>query len=401
MAHHVEHVDSIQPVQFPAGTKFKTAYSAMIFIGILTFAVGLFTNPERTWHAYVTGFFYVTSLAIGGLFFTAIQHVSKAGWSATVRRITEAFTAFLPIAFVLGLILLAGGKYLYVWFDKSAMAADHLLAGKASYLNVPFFIIRLVVIFGVWIYFAKKIVGRSLEQDRTGDPMLTVKNLATSVGFLVFFAFSYSFFAVDILMSLDAHWFSTIFGIYTFAGLFQSIMAVAILIALHLMNTGAARGAVTIDHVHDLAKFLKGFTVFWAYIAFSQYLLIWYANLPEETIFYYHRSHGSWALVSISLLIFKFIVPFLALLPRGAKRTPGYLSAVCVLILFMQFVDLHWLVYPNYDDHAVNLGLLEIGMFAGFLGLFLFSVARFFSKNSALATRDPRLNEALNHHVTY
>lgn len=400
MAHH-KHVESVEPVRFTPPASLKTVYSAFIFIGVIALAFGFFKNPERTWHAYLVGLFYFVSLSLGGLFFTSIQHVAKAGWSATVRRIAEAMTSFLPVGAVLALLLFLGGDHLFMWFNKAAVAADPIVSGKASYLNPTFFMVRMVIFFGAWIMFAKVIVGRSLQQDQTGDKMLTVKNVATSVAFVVVFALSYSFFSVDTLMALDPHWFSTIFGVYAFAGAFQTTFAFMILTILFLKGQGLLKGLVTDEHLHDLGKFMKAFTVFWAYIAFSQFLLIWYANLPEETIFYYHRMHGGWAIVTIGLLVFRFIVPFLALLPRAAKRTHGHLAAVATLIIVMEFIDIFWLVYPNYNDHEVHLGLIEIGAFLGFFGLFIWRVTQFLSKNSVVATRDPRLTEALNHHVTY
>ena len=220
------------------------------------------------------------------------------------------------------------------------------------------------------------------------------------MAFILFFALSYSLFSVDLLMSLEPHWFSTIFGVYCFSGLFQSSLAFMILMCLFCQSKGWVTGLLTIEHVHDLAKLLKGFTVFWAYIAFSQFMLIWYANLPEETIFFLHRSHDNWMNISLSLIIFKFIVPFACLLPRWAKRTPYHLVIVCSLILIMQYVDLYWIVYPNYKE-SPTFSWLEPGIFLGFLGLFLSSIAGFLNRNNLIPIKDPRLHESINHHVIY
>jgi hypothetical protein len=178
-------------------------------------------------------------------------------------------------------------------------------------------------------------------------------------------------------------------------------MALMLLTIIYLRSKGLLQGYVTDDHMHDLGKFLFAFTVFWAYIAFSQYMLIWYANLPEETGFIIERTEGAWLPVSILLLVGKFIVPFLALLPRWAKRTPSHLGVVCVWILIMQYVDLYWLVYPVFTHDHLKFGLYEVFIFLGFLGLFLFSVTRFLSRNKIVPVGDPRIQESLHHHVVY
>ena len=202
-------------------------------------------------------------------------------------------------------------------------------------------------------------------------------------------------------MSLEPHWYSTIFGIYCFAGLFQSSLALVTIVTVYLVNQGLLRGLVSDHHLHDLGKYMKAFTVFYAYIAFSQFMLIWYANLPEETIFYLNRSSGTWLLISWSILIFKFIVPFLLLLPKWAKRNHSQLVLVAMIILIMQYVDIYWLVYPNLDNNNVLFGWQEIGMFMGFLGLFMLVVTRFLAKNNLVPIKDPRIQESIHHEVTY
>lgn len=380
----------------------KTVMMVLMALGVAGVGFGIFAHPTRAWHAYLVAMFYFLSLGLGGIFFVAIQHLTKAGWSVTVRRFSEAFSAYLPFAAVMALVFgVLGSKHLYQWFNTAFVAQDEILQHKAAYLNPTFFFVRLFVFFGIWLFFSHRLVHLSTDQDKSGDPNLTLATVKPSIGFLLLFALSYSLFSVDVLMSLDPHWFSTIFGVYCFAGLFQSTMAAMILLTLFFMKNGKVNGYVTMDHVHDLGKFLKAFTVFWAYIAFSQYMLMWYANLPEETTFFITRSEGSWALVSVLLIVFKFIVPFIALLPRWAKRTPVHLATICVLILVMQYVDVYWLVYPNLNEKELVFGLTEILAFCGFLGLFLFALTRFLSRNNIVAIRDPRIDEALHHHVVY
>lgn len=395
-------LENVSPQKFQLDPKVKTAMAAMACLGGVLLVLGFIVDKERAWHAYLVSFFYFTCLAMGGLFFTSIQHLASAGWSVNIRRFAEALTAFIPYIIVLGLpIVFFANKDLFLWLDAEKVAADPILTGKAAYLNKTFFAIRFVLFAGLWAFFANKIVGFSLAQDNDGKEEWTVVALKWSVGFILTFALSFSLFSVDFLMSLEPHWFSTIFGIYCFAGMFQSTLALLCLISLYVIHKGWARGLVTMEHVHDLAKYTKAFTVFWAYIAFSQFMLIWYANLPEETIFYLHRSHGGWLFVSIGLLVFRFVVPFLALLPRWAKRTPSHLASVCVLILVMQYVDLYWLVYPNYNSDSVAFSWMEIGAFVGFLGGFGLVVTQFMAKYNLLPIKDPRKSESIHHHVVY
>lgn len=389
------------PGKYTASKRTKTIYAVCMFVGLLLFVLGLFQDQARTWHSYLTSYFYFTNLALGGLFFAALQHVSKAGWSVNIRRFAEAMTAYLPIAAAGAIVLLLGSKQLYIWLDAAVVAKDQILEGKSAYLNWGFFIIRLAVFFALWLLFRGLIVGRSLQQDASGDEKLTLKNIGASVAFLLVFALSYSLFSVDTLMSLQPHWFSTIWGVYCFAGLFQSSLAVLILITVAMMKRGLVGGLVSADHLHDLGKFLKAFTVFYAYIGFSQFLLIWYANLPEETIFYLARSTGGWMGLTFSLLIFKFFVPFLLLLPRAAKRSPNHLVLVSILVLVMQYVDVYWMVYPNFDSTGLHFSYPEVGTFLLFAGLFVYAVTNFLSKHNLVPVKDPRIEESIHHHVTY
>lgn len=401
MGHSKIDVSEIKDKTLSLSPSMKTAFMVMIALGVLSFALGWFVDKKQVFHSYLVSYFYFASLALGGLFFTAIQHATSAGWSVTVRRIAESFASFVPAALIGGLFVVVGAHSLFEWTHLDVVANDPILRGKQAYLNMTFFIVRLVVFGGGWILFSRKIVGMSLAQDKDGADHWTQSMIRWSVGFLLFFALSYSLFSVDMMMSLQPHWFSTIWGVYCFAGLFQSTFAFMILMALHIRKKEGWHGVITLDHIHDLAKFLKGFTVFWAYIAFSQFMLIWYANLPEETIFYINRSHGGWWMISMALLGFKFVVPFVCLLPRWTKRTPTHLICVCVLVLVMQFVDLYWIVYPNLSTEHLTLGWMEVGIFVGFLGGFLWAIHRFLGRNPLVPAKDPYLEEALSHHVTY
>jgi hypothetical protein len=395
------HTTPPQPGRFIPNSTIKTIYSVSILIGILAFAAGLLKDEQRIWFSFLVSFFYFICLGLGGLFFAALNHMTSAGWSVNIRRITESLTAFLPIGAIAAVVLLFGAKKIYIWLDPEIVKHDAVIAVKHAYLNFGALLTRLVVFIGMWLIFSKVIVGNSIKQDETGDEQLTIKNKAVSVAFILLFALSFSLFTVDTLMSLEPHWYSTIFGVYCFAGLFQSSLAVITIITVYLVNKGLLRGLVSDHHLHDMGKYMMAFTVFYAYIAFSQFMLIWYANLPEETIFYLNRANGGWLLISWSLLIFKFIVPFLLLLPKWAKRNHAQLVMVAIIILIMQFVDIYWLVYPNLDNNQVLFGWQEVGIFIGFLGLFIMSVTRFLSKNNLVPIKDPRIQESIHHEVVY
>jgi hypothetical protein len=393
------HSHELKLSKFEAPQALKTAMSGFLFIGLITFIAGFIRNPERMWTSYLTAFFYFACLSAGALFFIAFNHVVKAGWSTSIRRFAESMTQFMPVMLVTSFILILGFNKLYIWADPAQLV--HLSGGKTIYL-APWFVILRLVLFGLGcLVFRSLIVGNSIKQDKTGEHALTFKNVKYSIGFIAFFAIFFTMFSFDLMMSLLPTWYSTIFGIYCFAGAIQATFAVLAIIIVWMKNSHMVSGYVTEEHQHDIGKFLKGFTVFWAYIAFSQFMLIWYANIPEETEFYITRSLNGWMTISFALLIFRFIVPFLVLLPRGAKRNDSILVSVSVLVLVMQYVDLYWLVYPNFFDGVPQFGFWEIGIFLGFAGLFILTMIQFMKKNNLVAINDPRIHEAINHHVSY
>ena len=369
-------------------------------VGALTLFSSLFiSNPQRAAFAYLVTFVYFLFISLGALFFLSIQYASGAAWSVNIRRLIESLTPYIIFSSILLIPLIYYGPHLFEWFHTDHVLNDPILKGKVAYLNIPFFLIRLVLFFGGWLFFAHRFVRFSSLQDQDGNTRWTYKLKRYSIAFLIFFVLSFSFLSVDLLMSLDAHWFSTIFGVYTFAGAFQSALAVLILLTIYFIPRSGGR--VSNDHLHDLGKFLMGITLFWAYIAFSQYMLIWYANLPEETTFYIPRSKAPWMWVSISLIIFKFAVPFICLLPRWVKRHHKTVGTISVLILIMQYVDVYWLAYPSYSSKKIYWGFLEMGFLLGFLGFFLYAIIRFFNKYSSLPEKDPQEYESNTHHVTY
>lgn len=396
------HHDNLELKKFAPSKGLQLMTYAFLGIGVITLIMAFATQQQgRMWSSYLVAFFYFSCLALGGLFWASINNLTKAGWSVTIRRISEGMTSFMPAILVGGLVLVAGFKYLFPWMDPELVNNNPLIQAKTSYLNTGFFVFRLIVFCAGWFFFRYMIVGNSLKQDQTGDEQLTHKNVGYSIAFVLFFAISFSLFSVDLLMSLMPTWYSTIFGIYCFSGLFQASLAALAILMIFLRRQGFVKGYINHEHQHDVMKFLKGFTVFWAYIAFSQFMLIWYANIPEETEYYIMRSQNGWMGISVLLLVFRFIVPFMALLPMPLKRNDNHVILVSSLILVMQYVDIYWMVYPNFNDGHLVFGFWEIGMFLGFAGIFMMMLFNFFKKNNLVAIKDPRMGEALNHHVTY
>jgi hypothetical protein len=386
------------PGPFEVSGGIKALFLIFIAIGVAAFAFGIMQDPTRAWTSFVINHFYFMSLALGGLFIAAIQWLTSAMWSAPIRRVAESFTAYLPVAVVMAVILYFGVTHLYIWSDSDLVSHDLVLKGKAAWLSRTPFIVRDAVAVIIWILFAKKMIGNSIAQDTSKDVALTLKNRALSPMFLIVFGLSFTMVAFDVLMSLDPRWYSTMFGVYCFAGLFYSSLALTCLITLYFRSKGKLDGIVNENHLHDLGKFMFAFTVFWAYIGFSQFMLIWYANLPEETSYFIHRFHGCWMYVSIFLLVGKFLVPFFLLLPRDSKRNDKMLAIVGVWMMIAQWIDVMWMVQPEFFKEGPQFGIVEIGVTLGFLGMFGMVVSRFFAKHNIVAIGDPMLEKSVFHH---
>ena len=394
---HGEWKDVRNPGPLAGAGKLKTVFLALIVLGFGAFAAGLAMEPKRAWFSFLMGHFYFMSLAIGGLFFAVLQWLTGAMWSAPIRRIAEAFSAYLPVALVSFLVLYFGLHDLYIWTHPDHVTGDIVLEHKEAYLSIPFFMIRNIIAMVIWIAFARFMVGNSLKQDKSHDLQLTHANQKWAPIFMIFFGVSYTMVAFDLLMSLDPHWFSTMYGVYCFSGLFYSVIALTTLIAIWLKRRGSLDGIANANHFHDLGKFMFAFSVFWAYIGFSQFMLIWYANLPEETGYFIKRFDGAWLWMSVALIA-KFIVPFFWLLPREAKRDETTLTRAAIFMLLAQVFDLFWLVGPEFSPTGPVYGWLELGTFLGFAGVFGTVVLTFLGKTNVVAIGDPRLKEAVNAH---
>jgi hypothetical protein len=378
--------------------RWRQAGRALAAAGVLAAAAGLALAPARTWPSLLVGNVYLLSLALGGALFIAINFLSGSGWWVVLRRVAEAMMAALPVVALLLLALFFGRHALYPWASHAEGGAHGHAAlshGKALYLSTPFVFARMAVVLAAWVLLARALRRASLRQDREGGPAQHQRLIRVSAVFLAVFALSFSLASVDWLMSLDPHWYSTIYAVYLFAGLLVAGVAVVTLIALVLRRAGPLAGLVTEEHLHDLGKLLFAFSTFWAYIWVSQYLLIWYGNLPEEVTHYLRRTRGPWSVLFFLNLVLNWAVPFLVLMPRAAKRHPGVLGGVCVVVLLGHWLDLYLLVVP--ERLAVPaLGPLEALLALGYAGLFVVLTSRALAQAPLLPRNDPYLQESLS-----
>ncbi|MCS6985125.1 MAG: hypothetical protein NZM25_08400 [Leptospiraceae bacterium] len=381
--------------QIPAQVE-KVLYG-LIGVGLLSLLLGFIFDPHRSWAALLVFTIFLLLLSLSGGFFAAVQLVSGAKWSVVIRRLSEATLAALP---VVGLGLLAiffGIHHLYEWSHADTVARDPLLQYKAGYLNVPFFIVRVIIYFLLWFFLGNYLRHLSLQQDTKGQDLPRSKLIATSAVYLIVFAYTLALASLDLIMSLEPHWFTTMFPVYVFSGLAYSGTSAMIILIITIQKYGGLKD-VTEEHLHDMGKWLFVFTTFWAYIAFSQHMLIWYANLPEETYYLEQRLKGVWGYFTAFFWIFHFVVPFAILLQRDVKRNPRSLIKVAWLTLFMGFADVVWMVYGGLSLPGFPLGILELGVFAGTVGVFGLMVLKSFAKYPQVPIGDPYLEESRHFH---
>lgn len=375
----------------------------MIAVGVVAIVMGFMTDKTRTWAALLQNDFYFTAMALAGTFFVAFQYVAQAGWAVGIKRIPEAMGGFLKFGMAgMIVIFLLGHHDLYHWthaelYDKASPEYDHILAGKQGFLNIPFFLIRLVAYAAIWIGFTMMLRKHSLLEDKEGGLEHYKRSITLSAIFIVLFAITSSTSAWDFLMSIDAHWFSTLFGWYTFAGLFVSGLAMMAMFILYLRGRGYMNH-ITENHLHDVGKFMFAFSVFWTYLWFSQFMLIWYANLPEEVVYYQLRWEQFRTLWVANLLI-NFCAPFLILMTRDAKRQTAILWVGGAVIILGHWLDVFMMVTPGIMGKDWHLGFVELGTMVGFLGLFIWSTLSELSKATLVPKNHPMLQESLHHHI--
>jgi hypothetical protein len=394
--------------QFEFTGKVKTFSVIAIIIGIAAIAYGFSDHEmhERTFANLLLMSYYFACVCMSGAFFLAVQFVAQAGWSASILRVPQAMAKTLPIAVVILIVIIGAGLYthnLYHHWNAPGITTpgtenyDKLIDGKSAFLNVPFFMARQVIFLGIYCFFALLLARLSNNEDLEGGLNSYRKSFKYSCIFLVIYGFTTPIFAFDTIMSLEAHWFSTMFGWYNFAAMWVSSLSIIALILVLLKKAGYMPW-VNESHFHNLGQFIFGFSIFWTYLWFCQFLLIYYANMPEETIYFYKRFdyYKFWFYLN---LVLNFLTPLLLLMDRDNKRNENRLMVVCIIVLCGHWVDYYQMIMPGAVEDKNGFGPIEVGIALGFVGLFTFTVLSALSKKPLIAKNHPFLQESLNHHL--
>jgi hypothetical protein len=384
-------------IEDPTWTKVRNVIVFVMLASWLASAAGYFTDPKRFFASYLTGFVDVTVIPLGCLFFVMVMFLTGSAWSVTMRRIFETVMFAIPIGALLFIPVVLGIHELYEWSHADHVAHDKILQGKAAWLNATGFTIRGFVYFAIWSFLAWRIYANSTKQDRTRSAAEMHATSALSAPGLLLTFLATSFAAFDWVMSLNPHWYSTIFGIYIYAGGGLGCMCTVMLICQWFRKNGILKESIHLEHYHDLGKWMFALTVFWTYIAFSQYLLIWYANLAEETIFYQQRLTGNWKWMSLALLLGHFIIPFFVLLPRAAKRNLNVLFFAAIWILTFCYIDIFWLVMPNFYPDGFTFHWLDLSCLAAVSSTYGFAFWMRLRQHSLVPEGDLRLEQSLAH----
>jgi len=386
----------------------KDLPAGLFKIGLILFLAGsilailaFFIDQERAAFNYLVTYMMIVSIGLGSLFLIALEYIAGADWSTPIRRIPEFFAGLLPVLLLLVIPLFIFNHDLFHWAHKEAIADDKILQGKAPYLNVTFFIVRTIIFIGLWSLFYWAMSKNSQKQDETKDQTLTKKNIRLGAIFIPVFALSITFTAIDFMMSLEPHWFSTIFGVYYFSGTVVAALAAVTIAVVLLKEKGYFSPWMTNDHLYSLGSLMFAFINFWAYIAFSQFLLIWYADLPEETFWFLTRWNGSWAFFSIFLIIVQFAVPYFALLTQPSKMNPKVLKFIAIWLLFAHLFDLFWLIMPNMASmkNGYVFSWIDFVFPIAGIGLVMLIFNMRSKKENLIPIGDPKLKRGIDFHL--
>ncbi|HET9766774.1 MAG TPA: hypothetical protein VFS60_07995 [Thermoanaerobaculia bacterium] len=366
-------------------------------LGVVLLAVAFVVgkgDPAQLFRSYLLNWVYFCVLGLGGLFFTLLHHLTRAGWSVVVRRLAEAVAATLPVLALLFVPLAFGVRAVYPWASEAA-AHDPVVAHKSAWLAPEPFLVRAALYLVIWSLLGWWFWRQSERQDRMGAVALTRRMQSVSAPAMMAFGITLTLAAFDWIMSLTPRWYSTVFGGYLFGGLAMSAFALLIVLALLLQRRGVLGGVVTMEHFHDLGKLMFAFVVFWSYIAFSQFMLQWYANIPEEANWFAERLHHGWLPLSQALVIGHFAVPFFFLLMRDVKRHRGGLWASALWLLLMEWLDLYWLIMPGLYHEGPRIHLLDVLFFLALGAVFVGTLAWTLRGKALVPVNDPRLAESL------
>ncbi|TDG38011.1 quinol:cytochrome C oxidoreductase [Pedobacter changchengzhani] len=394
--------------QFEFTGKAKTLSIVGIVLGVAAIAYGFLSGlHERTFANLLLMAYYFACVCMSGTFFLAIQYVAQAGWSASILRVPQAMAKTLPIASIILIVIISAGLYSHNLYhhwhadgitDIKSPNYDSIIANKSAFLNVPFFMGRMVLFLGLYSIFSMMFAKLSYNEDLAGGLNSHRRSFKIACVFLVIYGFTTPIFAFDAVMSLEAHWFSTMFGWYNFAAMWVSSLAIIAVMLILLRRAGYMKW-VNDSHLHNLGQFIFGFSIFWTYVWFAQFLLIYYANIPEETVYFAKRFeyYKFWFFLN---LLMNFLAPVLLLMDRDNKRGDSKLLIVCIIVLVGHWVDYYQMIMPGAVQAGENgFGVIEIGTAVGFVGLFTFTVLTALSKKSLIAKNHPLLQESLHHQL--
>ncbi len=402
-------------MEYKVSKKANITTILLIVIGLASLVVGLLTShghtSQRVWaNLLVNGYFFFT-ISLASLFFVALQFIAEMAWGVTTQRIFQATMSFMPISAIVLLLVFIGGSmhwnHIYHWMaegitDPSSEHYDAIIAGKSAYLNQPFFWGRTIVYFAVWMFFANWFVKKSRAEDQLtvvpgeANPIYK-KSIFMGVLFIAFFAYTSSSSAWDWLMSIDTHWFSTMYGWYSFSGMWVSSITFVLLLVIYLKSLGYLK-EVNDSHIHDLGKWMFAISMLWAYLWFSQFMLIWYSDIPEEVTYYIER-FNDYKLLYLGTFFVNFLLPFFVLMSRDAKKNAVFLIPVAVIIFVAHWIDVLVMVLPGTMHNHGSLGAIEIGMFLTFLGLFIMVTLRALTKAPLMPKNHPMYDESVHLHT--
>ena len=380
------------PLMYTAGAL------VLVIIGIVAFVAAFTGDAGRGWANLLLNNYYFVSLAVGAVVFLAIQRVTQSGWSAGFIRVPEAMGAFLPVAAILFLALIPGVHSLYHWSHTEALAHDPLLAHKSPFLNVPFWIVRMVIYFALWIFLFRLLRRYSLKEDREGglENFRKLEHYAKIFIFVILITFSIA--GIDWIMSIDAHWYSTLFAAKNFVSAFYHGAAVIAFIVL-LMNQGGYFPFLKKSHLHDFSSYIFMLCIIWGYFWFAEFMLIWYGNIPEETAYFIPRAQGEgWPVFFYANILVNWFIPFVIMMPKASRQSKTTLKIIIPVLLVGQFIDLYLQIFPGAYGKQV-LGFPEIGAFLGFAGLFMLVVGYALSRANLYPVNHPYMEECQAHHL--
>jgi hypothetical protein len=369
----------------------KALYSAMTLGVAGVIATILLCGWERFWVNWILWFIFLLTIGLGCLFIVALEHVVGARWSIPLRRIPERLSSLVLLTGPAALLALFSLRRLYPWASPEILK-NPVIGGKAVWLNMPFFSVRVIACIVLWVIAYRIFVSGSIRQDQEKDPRFNLRARRFGPVFMIIFGITITVVAFDWISSLEPEWYSDIFGVYLFAGTFLAGLAATVLAIQYLKNHGRLPEILP-DHMFSLGGFLFAFTVFWSYIGFAQYLLMWYANLPEEVFWYKERLLGAWGPLLLALALFHFLIPFFVLIPRDTKSNPKFLFWICVVMLFSHWLDLYWMIFPVLRGPFIGWPEISFGLL--FLCAGLLWIRRSMKHGEDMPVGDPFLREGL------